>query len=387
MAEQWHPSTISESSTVLRFSEGFSPNPPEFCKLPDTDAGKGGKAGGIGGVTDPNPHPVVLEEVVVAQWVASAQTVQQYVTQLVRVQIYSHLVQEPFGIQPHHEIWAFQALGDPLQKRMNFVKHKTLFQSHVFQPLALWHLSPYSTNLDETCLQLPSNNAIGTTQLDPFQHQHFPFVPHELFEVLRSLNPAANPRHSRRTQARKLLGQLRFAPGGIHNIPHLFWNHNNIFGALRPVTYVKPSQTSEPFTLEPWGSVSQTPEPFTVGPCDTFWQTPEPFTLELYDTFWTTPEPLTLEPCDTSLARLWASMATCFLGSILPDPELHPFPLPVPSLGLCLFTFPRTGSVVDPTPSFGIPRLLLRHNNPFDTRCFSDLLLHLEVFSTFWLTH
>ena len=45
-------------SSVLRFLERFSPNPPEFCRFPDTDAGNGGKAGGIGGVTDPNPHPL-----------------------------------------------------------------------------------------------------------------------------------------------------------------------------------------------------------------------------------------------------------------------------------------------------------------------------------------
>jgi len=49
---------VASIHNFLRFSEGFSPNPPQFCKLPDTDAGKGGKAGGIGGVTDPNPHPL-----------------------------------------------------------------------------------------------------------------------------------------------------------------------------------------------------------------------------------------------------------------------------------------------------------------------------------------
>ena len=44
----------------------------------------------------------------------------------------------------------------------------------------------------------------------------------------------------------------------------------------------------------------------------------------------------------TSRPRPWASTATCFLGSIPPDSELDPFPLPVPSLGLCSFTIPCT---------------------------------------------
>ena len=118
---------------------------------------------------------------------------------------------EPFGIQPHHEIWGQQALGNPLPKHMNFESHATLFHAHVFQPLTPWHSSPYSTNPAETFLQHLSNNAIGTVLLDPFQHQHFPFVPHELFGVSTHLNPAANPRHSHRTQARMLLEQLHAA--------------------------------------------------------------------------------------------------------------------------------------------------------------------------------
>ena len=42
---------------VLRVSDGFSPNPPEFAKGPATEAGKGGKAGGTGGVTFPYTQP------------------------------------------------------------------------------------------------------------------------------------------------------------------------------------------------------------------------------------------------------------------------------------------------------------------------------------------
>ena len=54
----------------------------------------------------PTPPTVLEEKVVVAQAVASAQTVQKQLAQLVR---YLHLAQEPFRIQPHHEIWAIQA--------------------------------------------------------------------------------------------------------------------------------------------------------------------------------------------------------------------------------------------------------------------------------------
>ena len=46
-AEQWHPSTISEVPPSWDSQKDFSPNPPEFCKLTGTEAGKGGKAGGM----------------------------------------------------------------------------------------------------------------------------------------------------------------------------------------------------------------------------------------------------------------------------------------------------------------------------------------------------
>jgi hypothetical protein len=83
-----------------------------------------------------------LEEKVVVARVVAAQTVQQLSAQLVQVQPYLQLAQEPFGVQPHHVTWAFQALGNPGPRLMDFVNQKTLFQFHVFPPRAFLTLIP-----------------------------------------------------------------------------------------------------------------------------------------------------------------------------------------------------------------------------------------------------
>jgi hypothetical protein len=119
----------------------------------------------MGGVTDPKPYPLVNSlggEGGDGGWLRHKRFNNS------RHDWFWFGHNEPFGTQPHHEIWAFQALGDPSQKHMNYVNHTTLFQSHVFQPLALWHVSPYSTNLDETFFSFPQ-----TTQSEQLDWIHF----------------------------------------------------------------------------------------------------------------------------------------------------------------------------------------------------------------------
>ena len=211
------------SSTVLRFSERFSPNPPEFCRFPDTDAGNGGKAGGIGGVTDPNPHPLfnnlggdgggggpgggtngsttfdTTDTTAWHNWFGyNPGTTLTFCSGTVRDSTTSWDLGITGSWKSIAEAYELCEPYDPFS-----VPCFSALDSLALVPI---FNKPWRNFSSASLKQRNRNNSIGSISTSTFR-----LCPTWTFGGLRHLNPAANPGHSHRTQARKLLERLHAA--------------------------------------------------------------------------------------------------------------------------------------------------------------------------------